>query len=77
LVLSLKNTIVPSGIIFSSHLNSLYVPYNSEDAINDIGWGCAWRAIQMYLSSPGSNIYSTYSNLFNKFGSREILDKLF
>ena len=33
---------------------SLYIPYNCNK-VDDYGWGCAWRCIQMLLSARSEN----------------------
>ncbi|CAD8088942.1 unnamed protein product [Paramecium sonneborni] len=56
-------------------INMRYTPYFS-DQINDAGWGCAWRSIQMMLSSQ-YNITPEFRWLFSFFGSKTILDKIY
>ncbi len=67
-------------LIEKSCLNhSIYVPYNSEDEINDNGWGCAWRAIQTLISSiiPDKTKIPSFSFLFNTYGSHEKLVEIY
>ncbi|CAK83018.1 unnamed protein product (macronuclear) [Paramecium tetraurelia] len=56
-------------------INMRYTPYFS-DQINDAGWGCAWRSIQMMLSSQ-YNITPEFRWLFSFFGSKAILEKIY
>jgi len=43
-----------------------YFPYNYE--FKDQGWGCAWRAIQLLLSSQ--NIVIPFEELYLKFSQK-------
>jgi hypothetical protein len=60
-----------------------YVPYQS-DRVEDRGWGCAWRAIQMVLSSaygpstnPLQNNYPSFAWLFSFFGQKPVLEDIY
>lgn len=48
-----------------------FYPYNLD--INDAGWGCAWRCIQMLLTQH--NI--AFQELFDSFGDRSTLLSLY
>lgn len=51
-----------------------HYPYNSE-GVNDIGWGCAWRAIQTSLTA--FDLHVPFENLFHHFGLKENLIQIY
>jgi len=53
-----------------------YVPYQNDE-VEDRGWGCAWRTIQMIISTlmPGELIKFRW--LFSFFGKRTILEDIY
>jgi hypothetical protein len=58
--------------------------YNCE-SIEDYGWGCAWRCIQILLSAVKKyseakifdNLNMSFENLFNTYGKRDTLDNIY
>jgi hypothetical protein len=78
-VLSDKN-ISKDNIV--SHID--FYHYNCE-SIEDYGWGCAWRCIQMLISSAKvilnnekvSSINNSFENIFTTYGKRETLDNIY
>lgn len=51
--------------------NVHFIPYNS--CVKDVGWGCAWRAIQTYLSCNGITV--SFEKLVNEFARKDDLLK--
>lgn len=71
-----KEDEIPSEINYVVKFGNYY-GYNVED-INDYGWGCAWRCIQMCLNNYLISIKQeermlNFEKLFNEFGSKEKL----
>lgn len=59
---------------------SLYIPYNCNK-VDDYGWGCAWRCIQMLLSARSENKkmeqVPSFEYLFRNFGNKQVLLELY
>jgi hypothetical protein len=47
----------------------IYYPYNHEHL--DVGWGCAWRAIQTLLSTQQINC--NFATLYSSFSEKNTL----
>lgn len=60
-----------------------FYPYNAEEveesgeAVNDGGWGCAWRSIQTSLSSYGDHYKRNFSDLYHTYGKRSKLCQVY
>ncbi|KAM3142248.1 hypothetical protein pb186bvf_005657 [Paramecium bursaria] len=53
----------------------LYFPYQG-DFVDDFGWGCAWRCIQMILSQL-QEYDQSLKDLINKYGWRKVLEDIY
>ena len=77
--LTVENKITDEDIIHFLATNYYY--YNCED-VRDESWGCAWRCIQMILSSIYKNQKEKqeevkFSTIFYKYGSKSQLTQIY